>query len=184
MSLNAHCMVLFKNPRDASKFANLARQMYHKTWKFTVAAHKDATKKPYCYLLVDLRPEQYEDLRLRTNIFPGEKHYVYVSKWVFAGRSTYQCWNSNENTSEKWQWVYRLSECAKNVIKSNVPPPVIRRQTCVAERTTWEQCLPRISHCDRNGQFCKTVVSFQSSYYHSWEFSVVSCSRNAVCQNA
>jgi len=30
------------------------------------------------YLLVD-RPEQDEDLRLRTNIFPGETHYVYTS---------------------------------------------------------------------------------------------------------
>jgi len=31
MSLNAHYMVLFKNPRDVSQFANLARQMYPKT---------------------------------------------------------------------------------------------------------------------------------------------------------
>jgi len=28
MSLNVHYMVLFKNPRDVSQFANLARQMY------------------------------------------------------------------------------------------------------------------------------------------------------------
>ena len=31
MSRNAHYMVLFKNPRDVSQFANLARQMYPKT---------------------------------------------------------------------------------------------------------------------------------------------------------
>jgi len=80
MSLNAHYMVLFKNPRDASQFANLARQMYPKTSQFAVEAYKDATREPYSYLLVDLRPEQDEDLRLRTNIFPGETHYVYVPK--------------------------------------------------------------------------------------------------------
>jgi len=80
MSLNAHYMVLFKNPRDASQFANPARQMYPKTSKFAVEAYKDATKEAYSYLLVDLRQEQDEYLRLRTNIFPGEKHYVYVSK--------------------------------------------------------------------------------------------------------
>jgi len=80
MSLNANYMVLFKNPRDPSQFANLARQMYPKTSKFAVEAYKDATKESYSYLLVDLRPEQDDDLRLRPNIFPGEKHYVYVSK--------------------------------------------------------------------------------------------------------
>ena len=80
ISLNAHYMILFKNPRDASQFANLARQMYPKSSKFAVEAYKDATREPYSYLLLDLTPEQDEDLRLRTNIFPVEKHYVYVSK--------------------------------------------------------------------------------------------------------
>jgi len=36
MSLNAHYMVLFKNPRDVSQFANLARQMYPKTSQFNI----------------------------------------------------------------------------------------------------------------------------------------------------
>jgi len=80
MSLNAHYMVLFKNPRDATQFANLARQMYPKTWQFAVEAYKYATREPYSYLVVDLTPVQDEDLRLRTNVFPGENHYVYVSK--------------------------------------------------------------------------------------------------------
>ena len=73
-------MVLFKNPRDASQFANLARQMFPQQSSYAVEAYKDATREPYSYLLVDLRPEQDEDLRLRTNIFPDEKHYVYVPK--------------------------------------------------------------------------------------------------------
>jgi len=80
ISLNAHYMILFKNPRDASQFANLARQMYPGKSKFAVEAYIDSTREPYSYLLVDLRPEQDDDLRLRTNIFPGETHYVYVAK--------------------------------------------------------------------------------------------------------
>lgn len=80
ISLNSHYMVLFKNPRDASQFANLARQMYPNKSQFAVDAYKDATREPYSYLVVDLRPEQDEDLRLRTNIFPKETHYVYVPK--------------------------------------------------------------------------------------------------------
>jgi len=80
MNLSAHYMVLFKNPRDATQFGNLARQMIPKTSQFTVEAYKDATREPYSYLLVDLRPEQDDDLRLRTNIFPRETHYVYTAK--------------------------------------------------------------------------------------------------------
>jgi len=80
ISLNAHYMVLFKNPRDASQFASLARQMYPTKSAFAVEAYKDATREPYSYLFVDLRPEQDEDLRLRTNIFPTETGYVYVPK--------------------------------------------------------------------------------------------------------
>jgi len=34
ISLNAHYMVLFKNPRDATQFANVASQMYPKTSQF------------------------------------------------------------------------------------------------------------------------------------------------------
>jgi len=80
MSLNAHYMIMFKNQRDATQFANLARQMYPKTSEFATEAYKDATSAPYSYLLVDLPPEQDDDLRLRANIFPGQTHYVYVSK--------------------------------------------------------------------------------------------------------
>ena len=39
ISLNAHSLVLFKNPRDAGQFAALARQMYPNTWKFAVEAY-------------------------------------------------------------------------------------------------------------------------------------------------
>ena len=80
ISLNAHYMILFKNPRDASQFAHLARQMYPNKSQFAVEAYKDATREPYSYLLIDLRPEQDETLRLRSNVFPGETHYVYVPK--------------------------------------------------------------------------------------------------------
>jgi len=39
MSLNAHYVVLFKNPKDVSQFANLARQVYPKTSQFAVEAY-------------------------------------------------------------------------------------------------------------------------------------------------
>lgn len=80
ISLNSHYLVLFKNPRDASQFAVLARQMYPNSSKFAIEAFKDATEKPYGYLLVDLKPDTDEKYRLRTKIFPGELTEVYVKK--------------------------------------------------------------------------------------------------------
>ena len=77
VSLNAHYMVLFKNVRDASKITNLAKQMYPGNVKYLKSSYEDATNKHYGYLLVDLKPETSDPLRLRTDIFPGEIHYVY-----------------------------------------------------------------------------------------------------------
>ena len=80
MSLNAHYIVLFKNPRDATQVATLARQMYPGQSKFLVEAFKDATEKPFGYLLLDLKADTGEQYRVRTNIFPHERQYVYVPK--------------------------------------------------------------------------------------------------------
>ena len=67
ISLNEHYLVLFKNPRDATQFATLARQMYPNASHF---ATEDSA--PYGHLLIDLKPDQDERCRLRTNVFPGE----------------------------------------------------------------------------------------------------------------
>ena len=81
MSLNTHYIVMFKNPRDAGQVATLARQMYPGKGNFVVEAYKDATKEPYGYLLIDLKPETDENYRIRTKIFPDdERQYVYVPK--------------------------------------------------------------------------------------------------------
>ena len=80
MSLNAHYIVLCKNPRDAMQVATLARQMYPGQSKFLVEAFKNATEKPFGYSLLDLKADTDEKYRVRTNIFPDETQYVYVSK--------------------------------------------------------------------------------------------------------
>ena len=81
MNLNTHYIVMFKNPRDAGQVATLARQMYPGKGNFVVEAYKDATKEPYGYLLIDLKPETDENYRIRTKIFPDdERQYVYVPK--------------------------------------------------------------------------------------------------------
>lgn len=80
ISLNAHYMVLFKNPRDASQITHLARQMYPSKPRFMVEAYRDATSAPFSHLFVDLKPDTEEYMRLRSNIFHGEYPTVYVPK--------------------------------------------------------------------------------------------------------
>jgi len=80
IGLNAHYLVLFRNPRDATQVAHLARQMYPGKSKFLIEAFKDATQEPFSYMLLDLKPDTEEKFRVRTKIFPGEQCYVYVPK--------------------------------------------------------------------------------------------------------
>ena len=80
ISLNSHYLVLFKNPRDGSQITHLAKQMYPGHTNFVQEAFVDATREPYGYLFIDLKPTAPEVLRLRTNIFPGETTFVYVRK--------------------------------------------------------------------------------------------------------
>ena len=80
ISLNSHYLVIFKNPRDASQIAHLARQMYPGKLKYVQESYKDATSRPHGYLLLDLRQDTPDHLRLRTNIFPPDHQVVYVQK--------------------------------------------------------------------------------------------------------
>ena len=80
ISLNTHYMVLFKNVRDSSQITNLAKQMHPGNVAYLRDSYVDATSKSYGYLLIDLKPDTDDLIRLRTDIFPGEIHYVYHKK--------------------------------------------------------------------------------------------------------
>jgi hypothetical protein len=80
ISLNSHYMIVFKNLRDSLGISNLARQMYPNNTKYLLESFQDATKKPYGYLLLDLHQLTPENMRLRTNILPGQKQIVYVKR--------------------------------------------------------------------------------------------------------
>ena len=80
ISLNAHYLVIFKNPRDASQIAHLAKQMYPGQSRYVQEAFTLATRKPYGYLLLDLKQSTPDALRLRSRIFPGEENEVYIQK--------------------------------------------------------------------------------------------------------
>jgi len=80
ISLNVQYIVLFKNPCDSSQFIHLAKQLYSHNSRFAHETYVDAMKRPYSYILFDLRSDQDDDLCLRRNIFPGKHQIVYVPK--------------------------------------------------------------------------------------------------------
>jgi hypothetical protein len=80
ISLNSQYMVLYRNPRDEGQIVHLARQVLPACPKALQQEFADAAAKPYGYLLLDLKPETADQLRMRTNIFPGEITIVCVTK--------------------------------------------------------------------------------------------------------
>ena len=81
ITLNAQYLVLFKNVRDKSQIAHLARQMYPGNARHMVEAYTDATGEPFTYLFIDLKPNTDEKHRLKACIFPDDAYnYVYGPK--------------------------------------------------------------------------------------------------------
>lgn len=82
ISLNAHYIVCFKNPRDKQQILHLSKQISPENPRYIQDAYNDATSKPYGYLLFDLRQTTPDVVRYRTNIFQSDKpsNIVYVPK--------------------------------------------------------------------------------------------------------
>jgi hypothetical protein len=77
ISLNAHYMVVFKNPRDVSQIMALAHQMYPQRTKYFLEAYTAATARPHGYLVIDMKQETPDILRLRSSIFPSEEQKAF-----------------------------------------------------------------------------------------------------------
>jgi len=80
ISLNSHYIILLPNPRDTQPVAHLSHQVLGPDWRVRTDAYREATREQYNYLLFDLHLSTDEQLRLRTNIFPGEQSYSYIKK--------------------------------------------------------------------------------------------------------
>jgi hypothetical protein len=81
ISLNAHYMVVFKNPRDVSQIMALVHQMYPRRTQFFLEAFARATNRPHGYMIIDMKQNAPDILRLRTFIFPGEEQKAYVESY-------------------------------------------------------------------------------------------------------
>ncbi|GFV74914.1 uncharacterized protein TNCV_1041521 [Trichonephila clavipes] len=69
---------IYNNRRDQSQITHLGRQLYPRKGKFFQECYADATSKPYGDLLIDLKLETDESLRVRTGMFPGDV-FMYIN---------------------------------------------------------------------------------------------------------
>jgi hypothetical protein len=71
-------MALFKIPRDVSQIMALAHQMYPRRTQFFLEAFARATARHHGYMVIDMKQDTPDILRLRSSIFPGEEQKAYV----------------------------------------------------------------------------------------------------------
>ena len=76
ISLQLQYIVLFKNPRDKTVINFIARQLHPSNPKYVIESFNDATKKPYSYLFIDLKPKTDDIVRLLTNVFEEESEGI------------------------------------------------------------------------------------------------------------
>jgi hypothetical protein len=65
-----------RNVRDKTVVMNLGKQMFPGRAHVLTRIYEDATRKPFSYLLLDLRQQTPEMLRFRTNIFPPDQPMI------------------------------------------------------------------------------------------------------------
>ena len=75
-SLNAHYIILFKNPRSGGQILSLAKQIAPSNSSFVVDAFKQSTEHAHGYLMIDLKQKTDENLRLRNSIFPDSHFFI------------------------------------------------------------------------------------------------------------
>ena len=79
ITLNAHYMFLFKNPRDKQFIDHLARQAFPGKVQQVRQVYERVTTEPYSFLLLDMRQETDERCRLIENFaVPGKTMYAYA----------------------------------------------------------------------------------------------------------
>jgi len=67
ITLNAHYLFIFKNPRDRLQVAFLGRQLFPSNPNFLVKAYEDATKDPHSFILLDLNQNTKDNMRVIGN---------------------------------------------------------------------------------------------------------------------
>lgn len=82
--MNAHYIVLLRNPADKLQVDTLSRQVFPKNQRFLIEAFADATIEPYSYLFLNLHPKEPDDrLRVAAKIFDHPPIIYLPKKCIF-----------------------------------------------------------------------------------------------------
>ena len=84
ISLNSHYIIVMKGVRITQQVGILGRQLFPNKSNEIMKIFKDATSKPFGYLVFDLHPQSNEEFRLRTRIFKEEIPVPLAQKHSFA----------------------------------------------------------------------------------------------------
>ena len=78
-SLNTHIHVLFGNKRDESQINIFANQLFQRPSEkeFFLKVYDECMSHPYSYMVIDCTLKMPHELKVHTNIFPGEITYTW-----------------------------------------------------------------------------------------------------------
>ena len=75
---NSQYIILMNAPNFLFPIRNLGIHLFPGRLAYFLDAYEKACSEPYGYLLIDLHPSTKPLLKLRTNIFPGEEHSIFL----------------------------------------------------------------------------------------------------------
>ena len=75
ISLNSHYLVLLKNPREKLKILFLAKQTYPGQTDFFSNLYEEGVKRPFGYVVIDLKTATQDNCRLRINVPPSDEGF-------------------------------------------------------------------------------------------------------------
>lgn len=78
LSLNAHYMIIFKNPRDMSQINALSRQVFPANPGFLTSVYNHETSARHSYLLLDFKQSTPNPMRVRSSVTTPWKSIVYI----------------------------------------------------------------------------------------------------------
>ena len=80
VSLNAHYMIIFKNPRDGSQILSMARQVFPHNPTFLSEVYNKETGNRHSYLLLDFKQGTPDALRVRQSVTSPRATTVFVPR--------------------------------------------------------------------------------------------------------
>ena len=161
VSLNAHYIVVFKNPRDGTQIQTLACQMFPgnpapllDAFKDATAARDDASRG---YLLLDLHPTSCDALRLLTNVLDEQPTAYVPEQYIKQARQGVR--TSVPTTMSDYQehapphFEGTLDHLTQRASTSNVP----QRGNRNPKKTTIKRTVKYLSVCENPSAYTSVL---------------------------